>query len=210
MKRLLPLVLFISSFANAQTGSLSGNVFWKYNDYVGNKADAGSEVHLILLSNPVSTYKSTCDLQGNYKIDGVLPGRYFLIIKSKNTKQDPIMYSRLFDVYKHQLDSILGINISDFRTDIQSQIDSLYKQQLELVKKMGRNEIKLNKYLKEDAKIKKDMLTKIEEWFNVMSTEYKLKLDTYSSIHESFHYQIVDVQANKNEAIVTDFGTTYM
>lgn len=214
MKKRIPILclilLIVVNQINGQTGTISGNVYWKYNDYVGNKADAGSDVSLVSLSNPEIKLNTTCDLQGNYKLEGIAPGRYFLIVKSKNTRQDPVMFSRLFEVYKFQLDSILGIKISGFRIDMQAKIDSLYKQQFELVQKFGKNEIKMQKYLKEDARIKKDLLSKIEEWFNAMPMEQKLKLNTASYIHDSFHYQIIDVQPNKNETVVTDFGVTYL
>jgi predicted molibdopterin-dependent oxidoreductase YjgC len=193
----------------AQTGSITGNVYWKYNDYVGNKADAGSEITAILLSNPETKYNATCDLQGNYKIEGLNSGRYFLIIKSRNTKQHPVTYSRLFEVYKRQLDTVLKIKASDFRKDLQFQIDSLYKAQIELVYKYGKNEIKMGKYMKENGKIDNLLMKKTKEWFDDMPQEMKLKIDAFSNLHESFHYQIIELASGKNETVITDFGITY-
>lgn len=204
--------LLTSKAQQATLATLSGNVFWKYNDYVGNKADAGSEVQLISLINPSTTYKSTCDLNGNYKIEGIAPGRYFLIIKSKNTKQDPTWYSRLFSVYKQQLDTVLNTNVSGFRTDLQAEIDTLYNKQMDLVKDYAQNmnKWKPSKYIKENEKLNTALHAKIKAWFEVMPIELKLKLNTYYYIHESLHYQIVDLTSNKTETIVTDFGNTYM
>lgn len=200
---------------NAQqstNGTISGNVYWKYNDYVGNKADAGSEVQLTSLTNPSTTFKSTCDLQGNYKIEGIQPGRYFLIIKSKNTKQDPVWYSRIFGIYKLQLDTVLSTNVSSFRPDLQAEIDTLYNKQMALVKDYAQNinKWKPSKYIKENEKLKTALHDKIKEWFSVMPSDLKMKLDTYYYIHESFYYQIVEITTNKSETIVTDFGITYL
>lgn len=209
MKRLLFLLLFIPVFAFAQTSTVAGNVYWKYNDYVGNKADAGSDVYIISLTNPQNKITTKCDLQGNYRFDNLNPGRYFLWIKSKNTKQHPVMYSRLFEAYKYQLDTVFNIKISDFRKDLQIQIDSLYKAQIELVQKYAKNEIKMGKYIKENAKVDNLLIKKTKEWFEDMPAEMKLKIDAFSNLHESFHYQIIDLAAGKNETIITDFGITY-
>lgn len=210
--RLLLLFIIIVESAIAQPGSVSGNVYWKYNDYVGNKADAGSDIKLISLINPTTSYKSKCDLQGNYKIEDVTPGRYLLIIKSFNTKQNPARYMRLFSIYKQQLDTAFGTNVSNFRIDIQSEIDSIYKRQMDLVQDYAKKMSVWNssKYLKQNAKIEKALHGKIKSWFEVMPDNLKEKLNTYYYIHESFYYQIIEIQPNKNETVVTDFGITYL
>lgn len=203
------LILLISVNAiKAQTGSVSGNVFWKYNNYVGNKADAGSEVILIQLTNPAIQHKTKCDLQGNYKIEGIIPGRYFLQIKSQNTKQDPIFYTRLFKIFKGNLDSAYDIKVSSFRNDLQDEIDELYKQQVELNKKM--TQMKYAIYRKENEKIEKELLSKIKEWIESMPIEFKNKLGIYTSLHESLDYEVLEIKENKNETVITDFGITYM
>ena len=66
-------------------GSLTGNAYWKYNNYVGDKPDAGSEVYLFSQDTSEVPLEATCDVQGNFKFDKVETGDYMLVIKSKNT-----------------------------------------------------------------------------------------------------------------------------
>lgn len=204
-------VLMFAGTLKAQlsaTGTITGNVYWKYNKYVGNRPDAGSDIVLIQLTNPAIQHKTKCDIQGNYKIDGIIPGRYFLQVKSKNTKQDPILYTRLFKIYKAQLDSVYEIKVATFRTDLQNEIDELYQKQVELNKKM--TEMKYSVYRKENDKIEKDLYDKIKEWIESMPIEFKNKLGIYTAIHESLDYDVVEIKENKSETRVTDFGITYM
>lgn len=201
------LLLISVNQINAQTGTVSGNVYWKYNNYVGNKPDAGSEVALMQITNPAIRHKTKCDIQGNFKIEGVTPGRYFLQIKSQNTKQDPIFYTRLFRIYKENLDSVYEIKVSSFRNDLQNEIDELYKQQVELNKRM--TQMKYAIYKKENDKLEKEMLLKIKEWIESMPIEFKNKLSIYTSVHESLDYSVLEIKENKNETVVTDFGITY-
>lgn len=201
------LLLISVNQINAQTGTVSGNVYWKYNNYVGNKPDAGSEVALMQITNPAIRHKTKCDIQGNFKIEGVTPGRYFLQIKSQNTKQDPIFYTRLFRIYKENLDSVYEIKVSSFRNDLQNEIDELYKQQVELNKRM--TQMKYPIYKKENDKLEKELLLKIKEWIESMPIEFKNKLSIYTSVHESLDYSVLEIKENKNETVVTDFGITY-
>lgn len=201
------LLLISVNQINAQTGTVSGNVYWKYNNYVGNKPDAGSEVTLMQITNPAIRHKTKCDIQGNFKIEGVTPGRYFLQIKSQNTKQDPIFYTRLFRIYKENLDSVYEIKVSSFRNDLQNEIDELYKQQVELNKRM--TQMKYPIYKKENDKLEKELLLKIKEWIESMPIEFKNKLSIYTSVHESLDYSVLEIKENKNETVVTDFGITY-
>ena len=86
-----------------KTGKVTGTVTYKYNNYVGNKADTGALV--ILVSKSVTTlpdslglgltsglpegcYGKKVDGSGNYTFDNVPTGEYYLIIMSKNTNEN--------------------------------------------------------------------------------------------------------------------------
>jgi hypothetical protein len=45
-------LLLVVYCGRSQTGNISGNAFWKYNDYVGNKPDAASDVLLYRIDSP--------------------------------------------------------------------------------------------------------------------------------------------------------------
>ena len=85
---LLLLLPFCSCKKNP--GTLSGNVFWKYNDYVGNKPDAGATIYLFSSDTSKDPLRSEADVQGNYKIDPLLPGKYMMIVESKNATSSPL------------------------------------------------------------------------------------------------------------------------
>ena len=86
-----------------KTGKVTGTVTYKYNNYVGNKADTGALVILVsksvtslpdslglgLISGlPEGCYGKKVDGSGNYTFDNVPIGEYYLIIVSKNTNEN--------------------------------------------------------------------------------------------------------------------------
>lgn len=94
-------------FVNVNGNSeISGYVIWKYNDFVGQKSDVGSEVWAfrrlgngnhylsprIFDSNSSvkekGVYFTTVDLQGKYKISNLPAGIYDLLIVSAATKRN--------------------------------------------------------------------------------------------------------------------------
>lgn len=83
-----------------KTGSVAGVVTYKYNQYVGNRADVGSIVMLISTSvtslteltafgdvsrQPEGCYATQVDGSGEYRMDDIPVGEYYLIILSENT-----------------------------------------------------------------------------------------------------------------------------
>ena len=83
-----------------KTGSVAGVVTYKYNQYVGNRADVGSIVMLISTSvtslteltafgdvsrQPEGCYATQVDGSGEYRMDDSPVGEYYLIILSENT-----------------------------------------------------------------------------------------------------------------------------
>lgn len=85
-----------------KTGSISGNVTYKYNNFVGNKPDTGTVVFLIstnVTSLPDSVgygwtwdingyegvYATKVDGSGNYILNDIPVGEYYIVLISKNT-----------------------------------------------------------------------------------------------------------------------------
>jgi uncharacterized protein YcfL len=86
-----------------KTGKVTGTVTYKYNNYVGNKADTGALVILVsksvtslpdslglgMISElPEGCYGKKVDGSGNYTFDNVPTGEYYLIIISANTNEN--------------------------------------------------------------------------------------------------------------------------
>ena len=92
----------------AYTGSLTGNVTWQYNKYIGTKPDVGADVLLVqqnhipldsdktnflLLTNinDPTIHSAEVDGMGTYHLDNIPAGDYYLFIVSRNTNESPAM-----------------------------------------------------------------------------------------------------------------------
>lgn len=87
-----------------KTGSVTGNVTYKYNNYVGNKPDTGTEVILVstsitslpdhiaavvkMNSLPEGCFYTKVDGSGNYTINNVPVGEYYIVLLSANTNEN--------------------------------------------------------------------------------------------------------------------------
>ena len=79
---LLIAILFTSCFKG--DGKLSGNAFWKFNNYVGNKPDAGTEIFVFSKDNlNKEPLKAVCDVNGTFLIDKIPSGEYIVLASSK-------------------------------------------------------------------------------------------------------------------------------
>ncbi|MBR5280061.1 MAG: Ig-like domain-containing protein [Clostridia bacterium] len=87
-----------------KTGTVSGEVTWKYNSYVGYKPDTGAIVYLISRSVrelnsavalglttglPEGVYATKVNGSGAYIFDSIPVGSYEMVIISKNTNDNP-------------------------------------------------------------------------------------------------------------------------
>lgn len=89
----------------SKTGTVTGEVTWLYNNFIGNKPDKGAPVILIStkvkslpdrlgygislenLDLPEGVYTTTVTGTGNYTFDNVPIGDYYLVIISNNTNE---------------------------------------------------------------------------------------------------------------------------
>lgn len=96
----------ISNISN-KTGSIKGAITWQYNNIIGTKPDTDAKIALIpenlkpladneffcllVSQNPQGKngiYTTNADGYGNYEIQDIPIGNYYLLIISKNTKSD--------------------------------------------------------------------------------------------------------------------------
>jgi|HubBroStandDraft_4_1064222.scaffolds.fasta_scaffold152660_2 hypothetical protein len=208
MKHFLCFLMLLPTFSFAQTGVLSGNAYWKYNDYVGNKADAGSEVYLYY-DSITAPIKTECDLQGNFKIDNLKSGTYLLLIKSKNTVDDwrGNFISVRFTRWGHFTKFNEGfINKSLF--DSVDAYTGYYND--ELTQKVGA--FSYNKHEKKIEKQRKEIINCIKRALaNVPKTDdmyflWGIPLDYPSKL---FVKEVI-ILPNQTTTTVADFGTTYI
>jgi hypothetical protein len=200
MNKLLLFLLFISSACLGQSGKISGNVFWKYNDYVGNKPDAGSEITALKLNNPNIKYSATADVSGNYIIPTMDTGNYIVVIKSASTHADPnTSYQKLL-IYSKNFISLNNSFSADFESALK---DSIRMKQQEY------------ESYRDGKKVKQRKLEGLSDELQKMIFRYYRKM-LYSlaplSIYSAFQnidYKYVTVKPGDEQRLVTDFGTTY-
>lgn len=196
---------------NGEYGGLAGNVFWKYNDYVGNKPDSGSEITLISLDSlrAGTKFETTADLQGNYKLDNVLSGSYLLVIRSKNTTDcpDDLLFNLVNNSY--ELNEAFGFDIEKYRSKI-DEIEELQNEEDKIRDEFPRNgtvaQMTAN-IAKTDA-IKQKRTDKIEKLVSSFPEDFKSKLGIYGLYNKSIDFSFILIGEGKTENNISDFGIT--
>lgn len=198
---------------NGDYGSLTGNVYWKYNNFVGNKPDAGSNILLISTDTTMSEnkFETTCDVMGNFKIEKIPSGRYFIIVTSKNTKDSPIGHIRNLIIYQDDIKNIFGFDISNFKNELSEikKIDSLFKNNITIFNSNW-SLVEMQQNIDYSNKLEKELIDKSEKLINLFSKDFKLKIKLYTPYSYSYDFGIINIEGNKTTNEVVDFGTTYL
>jgi hypothetical protein len=210
-KRLLIIAMLIITLTSCtkKPGILTGNVFWKYNDYVGNKPDAGSEVKLYSMINKENKYETSTDVSGNFKIEEIIPGKYFLIIQSSNTTDSPKDHLDNLLIYSEDLKNLFGFDESKYKKEIDeiNQLQNTYQDVLTEsdANKFGGLSNQMDKY----EKIERDIKDKTLNLISKFPPEFKEKLNLYTGYDKSFKFTTIEIKEGKTSNENIDFGTTY-
>jgi hypothetical protein len=194
---------------NGNYSSLSGNVSWKFNNYIGNKADAGSEIVLLSLDTirGVLKYESTADLQGNYKIENVLPGYYFLIVKSKNATDCPEDHLSNLKNYEDDLGKLFGFSLLAHKKEIE-EIDKLHQQFSKILMADETEYGGFTRQIELYTKIEKDMRERASTIIGKLPDDVKRKVGIYTGYSDALEFANIRIEEGKPEVIITDFGIT--
>lgn len=209
-------VLFLISFAilscAKKPGGLTGNVYWKYNDYVGNKPDSGAKIKLIPFDKTQkdSIFETTADLNGNYTIKDIPIGKYFLIVESENTKDNPRDHLKNLQIYAKSLKELFGFDLQKYSKEIYD-IDNDYMKYTDILTdsdndKYGGISNKIEQY----QKFEKMSLEKSAKLIDKIPSEIKFKIGLLTKYSSSLDFQNVEIKEGKTKNIVTDFGVTYI
>jgi len=196
---------------NGDYGQFTGNVYWKYNNFVGNKPDAGSKIILYALDTLRKDikYETTCDVMGNFKFDKVLSGEYLLVVNSKNTTNSPDDHLDELRIYSYDLNKLFGYNIykeaeSEFKE--YEKLDSVYREaRLAYYKDYDVYSKSSDTYRKLE-KQKMDLAGKLIE---KIPLELRSKIGLYSSYSNKFDLSNITINEGKTTNKVIDFGITY-
>lgn len=209
MRNLILLaILFVAacttiSKKTPQLGSLKGNVFWKYNNYVGNKPDAGSTIKLYSLFDTTYLETATADVQGNYTIDSIPAGEYVLIVESKATTESSS--SALTSVYLSApflraiaRDSLQGLKASWDSVNAQDRNTEIFASNLSAHEKLRRQ------------KEAEDSMNHIaDRWFKTISPSSLYRIGKLTATSPKVMYKVVTIKPERVETAITDFGITY-
>ena len=191
-------------------GSLTGNVYWKYNNYVGNKPDAGSKIYLFSQDTSKVPLETTCDVQGNFKFDKVVTGKYMLVVESKNTTSsasDQLEEMLTPDTYNYfgfsfrKIDSTLYKDAIDSYFDYQKKSYAppsyTYKQKMAYYDSAESSKAKANKLA--------------DSLFNKIPKDNRLMKEIYllGSFSKKVKFKEVTIKKDETSSEVFDFGLTY-
>lgn len=213
-KYLIHILILSFLFTSCQPnyGSLTGNAYWEYNRFVGNKADAGSKVYLFSSDTSESVLKATCDVQGNFKFDKLTTGDYMLVLVSKNTTTSAL----------NQLQQMTRIDVNKYFGFSFEKIDStLFKEAGKSLSDFEKSEVPpppgINGY--EEKKLHFDSLEYFrnianklaDSLFNKIPKHNKLLNEIYSlgSFSKKVKFRQVTIKKNETSNEIFDFGITY-
>jgi hypothetical protein len=209
MKINILMLICISAIAvscSKGTGSITGNVYWKYNDYVGNKPDAGTEVRLFSTSDTSFHQKTECDIKGDFKFDNVPVGDYILVFDSENTNDRASSYITDLTLFRNQLeqincgfkDTLAFKNVADSYLQASSLATNLHgKDFLDAYEKRDEDRMRLDSIASKllDSYTKETM-SRLGYTNSVLPAKRKFKS--------------IKVEKDKTSTVVIDFGITYM
>ena len=195
---------------NGDYGILTGNVYWKYNDYVGNKADAGALITLYSLDSIRGNvkYETTADVDGDYKFEKVLPGRYFLIVRSKNTTARPTLQISSIVIFADEMKQLFAFDIDKYKNQL-AEIDKLDSTYTAILiddnDKYGGLSNKIDKY----ETIEEEMIQKSEKLIEMFPDNFKSELGLEYRYSNAFYLYFIIIEEGETENENTDFGITW-
>lgn len=196
---------------NGDYGSLTGSAYWKYNDYVGNKADVGAKVVLYSLDTIRGQlkYETAADVQGNFKFEKILTGKYFLMVQSKNATDCPESHLMNFEMYSTPIKQLFGFDIQKYKTrlgDI-NILDSIYRKTIMefpsngTYAQMAANSSKVE-VLGADIREKSDKL------IDTFPDKFKSDIELFTGYGKAFEFTNIKIEENKSVNQNADFGIT--
>lgn len=194
---------------NGDYGSLTGNAYWKYNNYIGNKPDAGSTVTFYSLDTIRGDLKfeATADVQGNYKIERIPPGKYFLIVRSNNATDCPDSHLSRLRIYSSDIKQLFGFDLDKYSNQVTeiTTLDSLASAALISSDKGSRSSTRgVDDYYiyKEKSRDKANELIKL------FPDDFIRKIKLYTGYSKAYDFEIMYIEEGKSTNQITDFGIT--
>lgn len=183
-------------------GTVSGNVFWKYNKFVGDKPDAGAEVYLFSTDSTIDPLKAETDVAGNYKFEDVPVNRYLLVIQSKNTTTNG--YDQLYEFFMNSVQNYFKADINS--TEAKKALDYNHEIEIAKIKAIQDDQYadSVMYYNSVTEKLSDSLLNDLEKRSSIISKYFKLgRMSKKLKIYE------IPIKNGETVTKVTDFGITY-
>lgn len=209
------VLLFVTSCKSKKPieyGSLTGNIYWKYNNFVGNRPDAGSSVDIYSLTDSTIHLQTTADVRGDYRFDSLPTGRYLAIIQSKNTTKSA--KDNLRDIYINSpyLERI-------FHATYRQLFEGGYYRKIKVFDSLSSAALngdpskkslsQLNASLKWHEAYKDSSNKVADSIINLLPNEIRMQTGVYGTGSQSIKIENFSVEKNRNTSLITDFGITY-
>lgn len=207
-------ILAVSALAivacSKEPGSVSGSVFYKYNDYVGNKPDAGSTIKLYNVDKSAepAKYEVTTDVQGNYKISGVVPADYLLFIQSKTTTAKATDVLSQLSANAKEAKEVFGVDAEKISKQIE-ELKVIEVKQTEAYANAMEHLDAGDKYVKEYGQHIKDSKAKLNSILDALPKDMQNLLAISEGYGPKLEIKKVTVAEAKDSQNNTDFGITY-
>lgn len=201
--------------SSAQTATISGNAFYHYNEYVGDRADAGDDVYLIREHDTASRPASTqTDVAGNFKFEKLEPGRYILVVVSKNTFDNGNFNFIGFNGLKGVLTDFIGVDIDcneasydsvKLMIDRYSQVTSKKMSTWHAGRDLKNMEAARDAAAAQERRTLSIMAAKIPVF--IMRPFVGL---TSGGLTYKIDIEAIDLSADQNKTVITNFGVSYL
>jgi formiminotetrahydrofolate cyclodeaminase len=137
----------------------------------------------------------------------VLPGNYFLIVKSKNATDCPENHLSNLKNYEDDLGQLFGFSLLAYKKEIE-EIDKLHEQ---FSKILMADETEYGGYSRQIelyTKIQEDMRERAAKIIDKLPVDVKRKIGIYTGYSDALDFANVRIEEGKPEVVITDFGIT--
>jgi hypothetical protein len=208
--KFFPFLLLVPFISLSQTGSISVNAYWKYNDYVGNRADAGSKVLIFSSDTAQGPLEGICDMQGNFKQENLTPGWYLVAVVSKNTTaQADHHYAELSQLFVKDYLPVDFEKIDKVLFDSIAVYQEKYKAAYSGKKITMWNANKALKSMEKEKKVLINAMVRLIKKVPITARTLYL-IAGIMDVTMKYSIQQIQVKAGQNTAAIFDFGITYL
>lgn len=199
---IISICFFSATAAIGQKGQLSGQVYYLYNNYIGNRPDAGAKIIITSISDTTRILETTTDLSGKFELSNLSTGDYIICVRSKAQTSRPYMSYLNFISNNDNIKAITGLDLKNYNLELQEEIKMLTERYWE----------ENNKKRPKLAEIKKIELRRDDVAIKFIRGAFDA-LRKKTGILTSFdriHIEKVSIIDNNETKINVDFGISYM